>query len=106
MTLLASCLQRKEYEYKKQIGYQFVPGDFKCTGRNVINLTITGCIIGFITALTGIGPGVMTNAVFLRLDMHPRMAAETGQALGVPIAFSASICMLIYNQLRIDYGIV
>ena len=31
MTILAICLQRREYEYKKKIGYNFVPGDFKCT---------------------------------------------------------------------------
>ena len=83
-----------------------MPGDFKCTKRNVINLTIAGCLIGFVTALTGIGPGVMTNVVLLRLDMHPLVAAETGQALGIPIAFASSICMLIYGRLKIDYGIL
>ena len=31
MTLLAIYLQLKEYEHKKQIGYQFVVGDLKCT---------------------------------------------------------------------------
>ena len=41
-------------------------------------LTITGLLIGIISAITGIGPGVMVNAVLLKLDMHPRVAAETG----------------------------
>ena len=78
MTLLAIYLQRKEYEHKKQIGYQFVLGDLKCTKYNVLLLTLTGFAIGMTAAITGIGPGVMVNAVLLRLDMHPRVAAETG----------------------------
>lgn len=97
MTIIAVVVQRKEYEHKKKIGYEFVPGDFKCTARNVIKLPIFGAIIGFITALSGIGPGVMTNAILLKLDVHPRVATETGQLLGVYIAYGATICMLIYN---------
>merc|ERR1719491_2581114 len=57
MTIIAVVVQRKEYEHKKKIGYEFVPGDFKCTARNVIKLPIFGAIIGLITALSGIGPG-------------------------------------------------
>lgn len=78
ITSIAIHLQRKEYEHKKTIGYTFVVGDLKCTTQNVIKLPILACCIGFVTALTGIGPGVMTNAVLLRLDLHPRVAAETG----------------------------
>jgi len=106
MTLLSICLQRREYEYKKQIGYRFVPGDFKCTSRNAIKLSVAGLLIGFITAMTGIGAGVISNALLLKIDMHPRVASETAQFLGVPICFGASIFLLIYNQLRLDYGIV
>ena len=106
MTCLAIYLQRRQYEYKKEIGYQFVPGDLKCTGSNVAKLSLVGCIIGFITALTGIGAGVMTNAVLLRLDVHPLVASETGQAMGGLISFSASLCSLIYGQLKPDYGLV
>ena len=97
LTFIAICVQHKEYEHKKKIGYQFVQGDFKCTGRNAFALTIAGWCIGFITALTGIGSGVMCNSVMLRLDLHPRVAVQTGQFIGTPIAYTASICMLIYG---------
>ena len=97
MTLIAVKMQRREYEYKKKIGYEFVPGDFECTFRSVIKLPIFGCGIGFITALSGIGPGVMTNAVLLKLGCHPRVSTETGQLLGAYIAYAATICMLFYN---------
>ena len=53
-------------------------GDLKCTKYNVLLLTLTGFLIGLISAITGIGPGVMANAVLLSLDVHPRVAAETG----------------------------
>ena len=97
MTLIAVFMQRREYENKKKVGYQFVPGDFECTGASVIKLPIFGFMIGFITALSGIGPGVMTNAILLKLNIHPRVATETGQLLGAYTAYGATICMLIYN---------
>lgn len=78
ITVLSVCLQRREYEFKKQLGYEFVPGDFKCTTRNALGLTWLGCLFGFMTAMTGIGPGVMTNALMLKLDVHPLVAGETG----------------------------
>ena len=53
-------------------------GDVKCTKYNVLLLTLTGFLIGMVAAITGIGPGVMANAVLLKLDIHPRVAAETG----------------------------
>ena len=72
-------------------------GDLKCTTRNVIKLPIVAFIIGFATALSGFGPGVMCNAVLLSLDVHPKVAVETGQLLGNYIAYGATICMLIYG---------
>ena len=53
-------------------------GDVKCTKSTVSLLTITGFLIGMLSAITGIGAGVMVNAVLLRLDVHPRVATETG----------------------------
>ena len=48
MTLLAVMVQRKEYAYKKKIGYEFVTGDFECTLKNAISLPLAACFIGFI----------------------------------------------------------
>ena len=97
MTLIAVFMQRREYEYKKKIGYEFVTGDFECTFSSVIKLPLFGWAIGFITALSGIGPGVMSNVVLMKLNVHPRVATETGQLLGAYIAYAATICMIIYN---------
>ena len=71
MTLVSVCLQRKEYEYKKSINYDFVPGDFKCTTRNAIKLPIYAMVCGFLTASTGTGPGALFNTLLLQLGCHP-----------------------------------
>lgn len=71
MTLLSVCLQRKEYEYKKSINYEFVPGDFKCTTRNAIKLPLYAMLCGFLTASTGTGPGALFNTLLLQLGCHP-----------------------------------
>ena len=48
MTILAVIVQRKEYAYKKKIGYEFVTGDFECTLKNAISLPLAACFVGFI----------------------------------------------------------
>ena len=65
MTLIAVWVQRKEYRHKRQIGYEFVKGDFQCTLKNVIGLTFAACCIGFITALSGFGTSPMIIAILL-----------------------------------------
>ena len=97
MTAIAIVTQRREYAHKKAIDYSFVPGDFKCTVRNVIELPIFAFAVGFITAMSGIGPGIMLNTFLLRLDVHPIVAVETGQILGSYVAVGATICMIIYQ---------
>ena len=72
----------------------------------MIKLPAMAFCIGFLTALSGIGPGVMVNAVLLKLDVHPRVATETGQLFGVYVGFRATICMLIYGQIKVDYSFV
>ena len=83
MTIIGAMVQRKEYAHKVAIGYEFVTGDFECTLKNAIRLPFAGFIIGFSTGLCGIGPGVMINAILLQLNVHPRVAGETGQLLGI-----------------------
>ena len=78
MTAIAVVTQRREYAHKKAIDYNFVPGDFKCTVRNVIVLPILAFAVGFVTAMSGVGSGIMLNTILLRLDLHPIVAVETG----------------------------
>ena len=60
-----------EYEYKKKINYEFVPGDFKCTTQNALKLPLIAIICGFLTASTGTGPGALFNTLLLQLGCHP-----------------------------------
>ena len=104
-TIYSIWLQRKEYEYKKSIDYQFVPGDFKCTQRNALKLPAVAVIGGFLTASTGTGPGPLFNILLVHLNCHPQVATSTGQFLGTFTSFASAICMLIYQQLDIEYTI-
>ena len=65
MTLLAICIQVREYEHKKKLGYTFVPGDFKCTTTNAIKLPLYGIICGFLCSSTGTGSGAFFNTLLL-----------------------------------------
>ena len=105
VTLYSVWLQRNEYEYKKSIQYQFVPGDFKCTQRNAFKLPAVAVLGGFLTASTGTGPGPLFNILLVRLNCHPQVATSTGQFLGTFTSFASAVCMLIYQQLDIEYTI-
>ena len=65
MTLIAVIVQRREYRHKRQIGYEFVTGDFQCTLKNVIGLSLAACCIGFVTALSGFGFSPMIIAILM-----------------------------------------
>ena len=97
MTILAIFMQRREYEYKKKISYNFVPGDFKCTTWNAFKLPIYGFMVGMICAATGVGSGAFYNTLLVQLDLHPQVATATGQYLGTITGLAATICMFIYG---------
>ena len=65
MTLLAVCIQTREYEHKKHVGYTFVPGDFKCTRTNGFKLPLYGVICGLLCSSTGSGAGAFYNTLLL-----------------------------------------
>ena len=71
MTILAICIQRREYESKKRMNYTFVPGDLKCTTKNSIKLPIYGVMCGFLCAATGTGSGAFYNTLLMQLDLNP-----------------------------------
>lgn len=106
LTVLAAFMQMREYAYKQKVGYHFTQGDFKCTTSNAIRLPLCAVVVGFINAVTGIGPGTMIHAILLQLDLHPKVAGNTAHWLGVYIAMASTICQLIYGQIPVDYAAV
>lgn len=106
LTVLAVKIQIREYAHKQKVGYNFTRGDFVCTPKNATCLSLVAAVVGFINAVTGIGPGIMLYAILLQLDLHPRVAGNSSQWLGVLISLASSICMLIYGMIPIDYAVV
>lgn len=106
LTVLAAFMQMREYAFKQRIGYHFTQGDFKCTTKNAIRLPLCAVIVGFVNAVTGIGPGTMIHTILLQLDLHPKVAGNTAHWLGVYIAMASTICQLIYGQIPVDYATV
>ena len=106
MTLLAVFMLRREYSYKKSIGFTFVTGDLKCTTRNAVKLPVAALITGFVSALSGLGAGISLQAVLLGLQVPPRVSNETAQVIGTYIGVSATVAVLIDNAIALDYAFV
>jgi uncharacterized membrane protein YfcA len=60
--------------------------------------TITGGVIGFISALIGIGGGGMTVPWLLWHGVQPQRAVATSAACGYPIAIAGSLAFVFLGQ--------
>ena len=79
------------------MNYPFVAGDLKCTTGVTLKVAGISLIVGLMNALAGAGPGPMFVAMLLRLDVHPQVATETANAMGIFLAYGSTICMIIYG---------
>jgi len=61
-------------------------------------LSATGGVIGFVSALMGIGGGAMTVPWLLWHGANPRRAVATSAACGYPIAVAGSLSFLVLGQ--------
>ena len=104
-TFLAAKIAIKEFVEKKNCGYKFTRGDQELTTKNVFKLSGIAFLGAFLAALSGIGPGVVFNSVMIQLDLHPAVASATGMYLVLFTTLSASINLLINEQLNIPYSL-
>lgn len=81
-------------------------GDFKCTNRNTLKLTLVGLGGGFVVGSFGIGIGTLFIPVLIQLDVHPIVATQTAQYVSMMTNISAGIIVIIMKRLYIKYSII
>ena len=106
ITIAAVIILRRDYAYKKSIDYPFVQGDFKCTNRNTIKLTLVGLGGGFAVGSLGIGVGTLFIPVLIQLDVHPIVSTQTAHYVSMMTNISAAIIVIIMKRLYVKYSII
>lgn len=106
ITVTAIAILRKEYEYKKSIDYPFVQGDFKCTNRSALKLTLVGLGGGFVVGSVGIGIGTLFIPVLIQLDLHAVVATQTAHYVSMMTNIAAAIIVILMKRLFIEYSII
>lgn len=81
----------KDYEEKQMSGYQFQEGDIVWTFKTTSVLLIISFIGGAITAIVGIGGGVIYTPLLLEFDVHPKVTTTTSLFLVLYTSLSNSI---------------
>ena len=95
LTFVGIFVVKKEYTYKKSIGYQFTPGDFECTTFNSIKLPLIGLFGGIATASLGIGAGTIFSPIIIQMGVQPQVASATGMFMVMVLTTASTMVMII-----------
>jgi hypothetical protein len=97
------CVLKPEYEKKKQIGYKFVEGDFECTFKNSIKLSLTAFFGSVLGSMCGTGTGYIFSPVLISMDIHPMVATSTSMYNSLFVTFSATIVFATFGMINFPY---
>jgi len=86
-----------DYNLKKGSGYEFKEGDLYWTPKTTIVLLIISFCGGVITAIVGIGGGVVYTPLLLEFGVHPKVTTSTSLFLVLYTSLSNTIQFTIAN---------
>ena len=97
---------KKEFNYRKDIGYKFLPSDIIWNNRNIFKFSLIGLVTGILSGTLGLGGGLILVPLLLSFDVQPLIATST--SLMVVLFESLSVCFqsILLGVLNIDYLII
>ena len=107
LTLIGVKVNQNEYERKESCeGYEFVKGDVKYTNKNTKALILIGLIAAFLSTTVGLGPAVAIQPMLVQLDLNAATASATGMYLTMFTAGCATITMIVFQRLDLQYTLI
>ena len=85
------------------MGYKFVKGDLEFTRPMIAKLVTIAFFAAFLAVSVGLGPGLTFNAVLVQLNLHYAIASSTGMYLTMFTTINATITMLIFKSIDVNY---
>ena len=97
-------LLNHEHEVKSScLSYNFIKSDIKWDLQNIKKSLILGFLIGFTSAILGVGGAVITSPVLIGLGFDAREATYTATFIAVFTSIAGSIQYMVAGVVRWDY---
>lgn len=103
--LIAIFIVKQEYRKKIAVNYEFLPGEFTGSDRDIIKYSILGLVGSAISAFCGAGPGAIVGPALIFFSVDPRVAIATGMYSAVLTTGTSSILVFAFGMIKIDYAI-
>ena len=105
MTALGIWVLKREYQEKVDCGYNFVQGDLEATPKNLATLVLISFFGAMASAFCGIGPGNIFCPILIMIGINPVVATATGMYVTMFTTLSASIMLLIFKKINLEYSL-
>jgi len=107
VTYFTSNKIRKEYDYRKSIGYKYYEQDIKWNKTICLKFPVYGFFSGMLAGLLGIGGGTILGPLLLEIGLHPVVSTSTSNFLVLFTSSSTSIqFILLVNLIQFLFIII
>ena len=97
-------LLNEEYQMKQASGYKFLKSDIEWNHENLKKSLILGFLIGFTSAILGVGGAIITGPVLLGMGFDAREATYTATFIAVFTSIAGSVQYLFAGIIYFDYA--
>jgi uncharacterized membrane protein YfcA len=82
---------KKEFAEKVECGYNFIPGDFEATPKNIVTMNLVSFFGAMAAAFCGIGPGAIFAPILMLVGIQAQVGTATGMYVTMFTTLSATI---------------
>ena len=104
--IIAMIIVRQEYKKKIAANYNFIPGEFTGSDRDIIKYSILGLVGSAISAFCGAGPGAIVGPALIFFGVHPQVSIATGMYTAVLTTGTSSILVFCFGLIKLDYAVL
>lgn len=103
MTTVAFLVQKQDFELKKQVHWNFLPGDFQFSFKSAIVFPIAGLLFAFSAILLGFTPAFFYVTILLYYELFPQVVTYTNAGLSMLSTLCSTIVSFIFLTMPKDY---
>lgn len=96
----------REHELKQEVGYPYVDGDVKWTGKLAVRFPLGCAAAGLIAGLFGIGGAIVGTPLMLELGIIPEVVASTSAILLFYSSAASLLKYIMFNMVTWDWAML